>query len=244
MDFASPRRYDVVASTQDTARELAVGGAPAGTVVAANFQTQGRGRQGRKWYAPPGANVCLTAIAPTIPVASAWQVALVAGLAVCETVIRVADVRARVRFPNDVIVAGAKLAGVLVETLPADKALVIPLIGIGINVNAADFPPEVRAIATTLERVTGIHRDVVSIERALLRHLGLCWDEWIYGGLTATLARWKPLTDPDARRTLVIDGQPTLCRLHDLSPDGTLTLETPDGALQHLPAASVILGDE
>lgn len=244
MIFGEPTlRHDAVTSTQDIARNLAANGAPAGTVVTARFQTQGRGRRGRTWYAPPGANVCLTAIAPPIPAPNAWQIALVAGLAVAEAVMSAFHIR--VRFPNDVLLGGAKLAGVLVETLPAPEPTgrVVPLIGIGVNVNVAVFEPEVCAGATSLLRATGVPHDVAVVERAVLGRLGLCWDEWEHGGLAATLARWKPLADPDARRTFVLDGRPAVCRLRDLKPDGTLVIETAEGVVHTLPAASILLED-
>ena len=245
MIFGEPiLRHDVVGSTQDVARDLALNSAAAGTVVTANFQTHGRGRRGRAWYAPAGANVCLTAIAPPVPGADAWQVALVAGLAVAEGIAATAGVRTHVRFPNDVLVGGSKIAGVLVETVAGRDGCVIPLIGLGVNVNIAEFPPEVRAIATSLERVSGVHHDVVSVEQAVLRRLGLCWDEWTYGGLAATLERWKPLHDPEARRLFVLDAVPVPCRVRDLAPDGTLTIETPQSVLHRLPAAAIVFGEE
>lgn len=245
MIFGEPiLRRDEVTSTQDVARDLAADGAQAGTVVSAAYQTRGRGRRGHAWYAPPGANVCLTAIAPAVPAEDAWQLALVAGLAVAEAVTKIADVRAALRFPNDITVGGAKLSGVLIEAAPAPNGQVTPLIGIGVNVNIAEFPTEIRAIATSLERLTGVRRDPIAVEKAVLRRLDLCWGEWRHGGLAATLARWKPLVDPEARRTFVLDGQPVVCRLRDLALDGTLTIETPEGVLRDLPAAAVILGEE
>ena len=239
--FGAPiLRHHVVGSTQDVARDLAVNGAAPGTVVAARFQTNGRGRRGRVWHAPPGANVCLTAIGPPIAPNVAWQIALVAGLAACEAVRKAASpLDARVRFPNDVTIGGKKVAGVLVETVAA-----VPLIGIGINVRAALLPPEIAVLATSLEAAAGTVFDVAVVETVLLGQLSLAWDEWTWNGFSATLARWKPLTDLEARRTFLLDGCPTRCRVTDLSEDGALTLETDEGAWHKLPASAIILGDD
>ncbi len=243
MTFGEPLlRRDVVGSTQDVARELALRGGPPGAVVTARFQTRGRGRRGKTWYAPEGANVCLTAVAPPVPVAAAWQVAVVAGLAVAEAVIETAGLPARVRFPNDVLLGGAKLAGVLVETMPPADGRAVPLIGIGINVNVAEFPPEVRATATSLRKATGVPHDVAGVETALLRRLGTLWQGWECGGLVSLLPRWRSLLDPDARRTFVVDDQPVVCRVLDLAPDGTVTVETDAGRVCETPAAAVMLG--
>jgi BirA family biotin operon repressor/biotin-[acetyl-CoA-carboxylase] ligase len=189
----------------------------------------------------------LTAIGPPVALAQAWQIALVAGLAACEAVRKVASgvVDARVRFPNDVTSGGRKLAGVLVETVSAaPPANVIPLIGIGINVRAAPLPPEVAAIATSLEAETGEACLVEDVEAVLLRQMTLRWEEWLYGDFAATLARWKPLADSEARRVFIIEGHPVSCRVCDIEEDGAVLLETPAGGIRRVPAAAVVLGEE
>ena len=125
------------------ARELAARGAPAGTVVTAAEQTAGRGRQGRSWAAPPGRALTLSVVVRHLdPLLS-----LRAGLAVAD----LAGAGARVKWPNDVLVEGRKVAGVLVEGRPQERWAVI---GIGVNVAVAleDLPGELRATAGTLGR--------------------------------------------------------------------------------------------
>ncbi|HVK06998.1 MAG TPA: biotin--[acetyl-CoA-carboxylase] ligase [Armatimonadaceae bacterium] len=243
-------RYEVVGSTQDAARERALAGAPAGTVVAAEAMTAGRGRQGRAWHTPPGANVCLTAIGEPVPLPAAWQIALVGGVAACEAIreaLGEGGPTARVRYPNDVLLGGKKVCGVLVETVAApgrSAREVVPMIGIGINVKAPSepLPPEIAAVATSLEGETGRPHDVRSVEAALLRRLSEEWRVWQAGGLTAVLARWKPLLDPDARRVFVVDGVPVACRVVDLAPDGTLSIELSGvGLRRSVPAAAALM---
>jgi len=244
---ATVLRHEVVGSTQDVARELAAGGVAPGTVVTARFQTWGRGRRGRVWHAPPDANVCLTAIGPPVKASVAWQIALVAGLAACDAVRKAAPaLDARVRFPNDVTAGGKKVGGVLVETAPfaASADAVVPLIGIGINVRAAPLPPDVAVLATSLEVALGTPVEISAVESTLLRQLSLAWDEWTWNGFAATLARWKTFADPAARRTFVLDGRPTRCRVADLAQDGTLTLETDTSDVCKLNASTVVLGDD
>jgi BirA family biotin operon repressor/biotin-[acetyl-CoA-carboxylase] ligase len=130
-----------VGSTNDRARQLAAAGAPHGTLVTAYAQSAGRGRQGRTWTAPPGrALVCSIVIRDPprlLPLAAGVAVASLAG------------VEARVKWPNDVLVAGRKVAGILVEGRPQESWAVL---GIGLNValREDDFPPELREIAGTL----------------------------------------------------------------------------------------------
>ncbi len=239
--------FDTVGSTQDIARQKAREGDPPGTAISADFQTQGRGRQGRAWFAPPGANVCLTVIGEPVAPDEAWQLAAVAGVAVAEAVREAAPtVAARVRFPNDVYVGAKKLAGALIEVVPTpdrpDKST--PLIGIGVNVNipAERFPPPVRELATSLLAETGKTFSVEIVQALLFERLGFLWDEWRVRGFEATLARWGALADPDARRLFVLDGAPVLCRVADLRADGTITLVLPTGETRTVAAPQVVMG--
>ena len=130
-------------STNDRARALAEAGAPHGTLVTAGAQSTGRGRQGRSWVAPPGravlCSLLLRAYDPLLP--------LRAGLAVAD----LAGGGARVKWPNDVLLAGGKLAGVLVEARPHERWAVLG-IGVNVAVEPAQLPPDVRAGAATLGR--------------------------------------------------------------------------------------------
>jgi len=130
-------------STSDRARALAVAGAPHGTIVTAGAQTAGRGRQGRIWAAPPGrallCSLLLRAYDPLLP--------LRAGLAVAD----LAGEAALVKWPNDVLVDGRKLAGILVEARPQSGWAVLG-IGVNVAVDVDDLPPEVREGAATLAR--------------------------------------------------------------------------------------------
>lgn len=130
-----------IGSTNERARELALAGAPHGTLVTAGSQTAGRGRQGRRWEAPPGRALLLSVVVREPP----GLLPLRAGLAVAD----LAGPDALVKWPNDVLVEGRKVAGVLVEGRPAEGWAVI---GIGVNaaVEIASMPPELRERAGTL----------------------------------------------------------------------------------------------
>jgi BirA family transcriptional regulator, biotin operon repressor / biotin---[acetyl-CoA-carboxylase] ligase len=132
------RRTD---STNTRARELALRGAPDGTLVTAREQTSGRGRQGRTWTAPPGKALLCSLIIRDPPA----LLTLAAGVAVAELV----GSQAAVKWPNDVLLGGRKVAGILVEGRPQEGWAVL---GIGLNValREQDFPPELRRRAGTL----------------------------------------------------------------------------------------------
>jgi len=132
------RRTD---STNERARELAARGAPHGALVTASRQTAGRGRQGRSWVAPDGRALLCSLLLRDPP----RLLPLAAGVAVASVV----GVPALVKWPNDVLVDGRKVAGILVEGRPQERWAVV---GIGLNValQAEDFPPELRETAGTL----------------------------------------------------------------------------------------------
>jgi BirA family biotin operon repressor/biotin-[acetyl-CoA-carboxylase] ligase len=241
-------RCETVTSTQDIAKEKAISGEPAGTVITAAYQTGGRGRRGRGWFAPKGANVCMTVIGPPVSLVDAWQLALVAGAAVAEGIQAATATTPTVRFPNDILYAGMKLGGVLIETVPhRETGRVMPLIGIGVNVNVLEqsFPEDLRAKSTSLLRITSTEHSVESVQQHILDRLGVLWDAFETGSFgTSVLPCWQALADPDARRVFVIEDRQVSCRVRNLAADGTLTLETPTGDVRSFHASQVIFGDD
>jgi BirA family transcriptional regulator, biotin operon repressor / biotin---[acetyl-CoA-carboxylase] ligase len=144
MTLGAPRLHlRDTSSTNDRARELARAGAPHGTLVTAAEQSAGRGRQGRTWSAPAGRALLLSLVLRDWP----YLVPLVAALAVAD----VAGPEARVKWPNDVLLDGRKVAGILAEGRPQEGWLVLG-IGLNVAVDLADLPPELRDTAGTLGR--------------------------------------------------------------------------------------------
>lgn len=158
-------------STNERARELASAGAPSGTLVTAGVQTAGRGRQGRTWTAPPGRGLLLSLVLRDFDA----LLPLRAGLAVAD----LAGARARVKWPNDVLMDGRKVAGILVEARPQEGWAVL---GIGVNaaLEPAELPPELRETAGTLGRT-----DLEAALAELLDHLARRLAESSSGALAA-----------------------------------------------------------
>lgn len=174
MTLGRPRvHFRLTDSTNARARELAGRGAPHGTVVTAAGQSAGRGRQGRAWVAPAGRALLCSIVIHDPP----RLLPLVAGVAVAE----LAGPEAAVKWPNDVLLAGRKVAGILVEGRPQERWAVV---GIGLNValRAADFPAELRETAGTL----GLEPS--AIEPTLQRLLSTL-EQWIAADPPAVLER-------------------------------------------------------
>jgi BirA family biotin operon repressor/biotin-[acetyl-CoA-carboxylase] ligase len=147
--IGSPRvHHRLTDSTNQRAKDLAGGGAPHGTVVTADEQTAGRGRQGRSWVAPAGAAVLMSVVVRDLDEAGSL-LPLATAVAVCEAAESVAPVRSEIKWPNDVWVERRKLCGILVEGRPAAGWAVV---GIGLNVRTREdeFPEDLRDSATSL----------------------------------------------------------------------------------------------
>ena len=244
---------DEMTSTQDRARELAVdgGASAAGIMVMSLFQTAGRGRHGKTWHAPPGANVTHTYIGRPVALAELWQIAFVAGLAAADCIARFAPPEpVSLRFPNDVLISGKKVCGVLIETvtdapdIPAGYAM--PLIGIGINVlgTTHSLPPEVAVRATTIEAATGQAFAVGAVGGSLSLALSHRWNEWRTDddGFATTLTAWHARHDSSGRRAFEIDGETVSCRVVSVTPDGFAVLELPNGDTHRAAVPQIVLG--
>jgi BirA family biotin operon repressor/biotin-[acetyl-CoA-carboxylase] ligase len=166
------RRTD---STNDRARALASAGAPHGTLVTAAEQTAGRGRQGRTWSAPAGTALLMSLVLRDAPP----LLPLAAGVAVAE----VAGEGALLKWPNDVLIGGRKVAGILVEARPAEGWSVLGL-GVNVAVDPGELPPAVRGSAGTLGRAPA---EIEPLLAALLGRL----ERWLAEPAEAVLEAWR-----------------------------------------------------
>lgn len=155
--FREVRWFTEIDSTNQYVLDEAVAGAPEGLVAVADLQTAGRGRLGRRWEAPSGSSLLASVLLrPSLPMGSLHLVTAAAGVAAARAVLRLAGILAGLKWPNDLVVNGRKLAGVLAETLPG-PALVL---GMGLNVRWESFPAELAGSATAcnLESETEIRQ--------------------------------------------------------------------------------------
>ena len=208
-------RVQVLAETDSTnavVAERARAGEPAGLVVVAESQTAGRGRLDRSWVSPPRAGLTFSVLLRPDPTLLAWQ-SLLGGVAVARAVREVAQVDAVLKWPNDVLVDGKKLCGLLAE-VPVSGAVVL---GIGLNVTTrADELPHDGA--TSLQLVGAVTVDREPLLKAVLRHLARPADRGDYRALCSTIGRRVRLElpggtavegvadDVDTGGRLVVDG--------------------------------------
>jgi BirA family transcriptional regulator, biotin operon repressor / biotin---[acetyl-CoA-carboxylase] ligase len=176
---------DRTGSTNDVGRALAAAGAPAGTLVLAEEQTAGRGRQGRTWVAPRGRALTLS-IVVRADAGALGLLPLTVAVAVCEACERVASVRCEVKWPNDVWVDERKVAGILVEARPQEGWAVL---GIGLNVDTSEpeLAEELRDTATSLRIATGGEVGRARALAALLDRLA----DWLGAGRERLLRAYR-----------------------------------------------------
>jgi len=165
-------RYEQVTTTMDIAAELAAQGAPAGTVVLAEEQTEGRGREGRRWFAPPGTSLLFTVIArPPFAVVQDERLSVRVAEHVAAAIRRTCGLQPTIKEPNDLLVGGRKLVGILLQSRVRSETLEYLLIGIGINVNVpAEQLPLPTATSLLVELGHPVDRE--ALLRAVLDELG------------------------------------------------------------------------
>ena len=170
------REYRFVERTASTQRLLGEDD-PEGAVVVADEQTEGRGRLGRQWLAPAGTSLlCSILLRPSVEPAVLPGLSLVAGRTCAEAIAEVAGLEPEVKFPNDVLVAGRKVAGILAE---ATEGRVVLGIGINVRQKPGQLPADPRTPATSLLVETGREIDRGDLLVALLGHLELRYDAWL-----------------------------------------------------------------
>jgi BirA family biotin operon repressor/biotin-[acetyl-CoA-carboxylase] ligase len=238
-------------STNDEAWEALAAGAPDGTVVVADAQTRGRGRGGRSWHTAPGKALALSVLLHEgCDRRRLGLLPLAAGLAVAQA-LESLGARATLKWPNDVLLAGRKVAGVLCESrraqvppgsrpLPGGGPFDAAVVGVGVNVaqSPADFPPDLADSASSLA-VAGIAADREGVAAAILNALEPLWDALREGARGRLLKAWSARAafwgHPVAVRT---PGGEVRGVARGLDADGALVLVLPDGA-----ETAVLAGD-
>ncbi len=143
--------FPAIASTQDEATRLAHAGAPEGTLVVAGRQTRGRGRVGRTWFSPAGAGLYASVVLrPPAPPAQWPALSVLAGVAVVEELQRQGVAGARLKWPNDALIEGRKVAGILTDAFP-DAGFAVLGIGLNASFQGVEVPPDLAEVATDLE---------------------------------------------------------------------------------------------
>jgi BirA family biotin operon repressor/biotin-[acetyl-CoA-carboxylase] ligase len=196
--FGSPLVYAAeVTSTNDIAARLADAGAGEGTTVVAEAQTAGRGRHGRVWCSPPGAGLyASTIVRPDRPAAAepgSALLTLMAGVALADAIREATGLGVDIKWPNDLVVARRKLAGILAEGAAQGTSLEYIVLGFGINLRPAAYPPDVAARATSIETELGRPVDRGALLARALVNLSRVRTAIAENRTAAVIERWRTL---------------------------------------------------
>lgn len=234
--------YQKVGSTNQIALDLACKGYPEGTLVVAEEQTAGRGRWRRPWHSSPGKGLLFSLILrPQILPSHLPQITLVAGVSTARAVHRQTEVKAGIKWPNDLIYQGKKFCGILVEGTGKASCLVL---GIGINVNQErdDFPSQLQDTATSLRIIKGEEVQRGPLLQGILQILEEDYERYCRLGFSYARQHWLQYEAILGRRVqLVIGEQEFLGQAVGLSEDGALILRLPSGEEIRCSAGEVTL---
>ena len=234
-----------VDSTQRVARELARAGAPEGTTVIAERQSAGRGRLGRQWHSPAGVSLyCSIVLRPPLAPSAVPQLALVAGAAVAAAVAEETGLSPGIKWPNDVLLGGRKVAGILVEMDAEVERVHHVIAGIGVNLNAPEtaFPPALRAKAGSLRLATGRRVDRAAFTGRLLAALEARYGRFVARGFSSVRAEWEAYSVLTGAEVRVASPEGELAgRVLGLDDDGALRLRRPGGGVVRVVAGEVTL---
>lgn len=233
--------YPVVDSTNRVARELAREGCPEGTVVVADKQTAGRGRLGRRWFSPEGRNLYFSVVLrPRISPTYLYHATMLAAVSVCEA-LRNRGIDALIKWPNDVYVRGRKICGVLNEAELSGSRAEFVVLGVGVNVNieSGEFPPDVRDIATSLFEETGERHKRSELLAEILSSMDRWYKKLRRGDVWELFSFWRRNNYLIGRR-IEVDG-----RLKGdavgITPLGELIVRVEDGSITTVAAGDIKL---
>ena len=218
-----------VDSTNTRLKELARQGAPQGTVVAALRQTGGRGRLGRSFSSPPGGLYLSILWRPEFPPEKASRLSCAGALAACAAIEEVCGVSPDIKWPNDLLLGGKKISGILTEASWQGEGRSFVIVGTGINVNTRSFPEELRDIASSLYLETGKSWELERLASAFVARLDSVYEGWgEEGGAFIEEYRRRCITPG---REVLIDHEGSRAKVRALAveEDYSLLIQWPDG---------------
>lgn len=236
---------DSVDSTQKIAIKLAVNGVPEGTAVIAEEQLLGRGRMDRRWHSPKYTGIWMSLILrPTIPIYKTPQLTLITAVAIVQAIEEMTNLKPQIKWPNDILMNGKKVTGILTELqAEADKVSSI-IIGIGINVNqkTEDYPPELQDIATSLLIEQGEPVNRAALIRAVFTKMEQLYFLYLEKGFTPIKLLWEGYAISIGKRIVArtltgnIEGI-----AKGITEDGVLIIEDDTGEIHQIYSADIEL---
>lgn len=218
-------------STNTRAKDLAVRGAPEGTLAVCEKQTKGKGRKGRTWFSPSQGGVYISLILrPTISPSEAPKITLLTAVVVAETLRPLTGLNVIIKWPNDILINGKKIAGILTEMSTEMDAIDHIVVGLGLNVNTPDFPDDIKEKATSIFIETSKHFPRVGFIQEYLKWYEKYYEIFKKTGFEPVIKRWKELTNMIGKRiTVEMISKKYSGEVQDIDKDGVLILRDNKG---------------
>jgi BirA family biotin operon repressor/biotin-[acetyl-CoA-carboxylase] ligase len=238
--------YTSVPTTMPLAHDMAALGTPDGTALVADEQTAGRGRRGRQWHAPSGSAIlCSLVLRPPLPPGDLFPLTAAVGVGLCVGVERATGLHPQIKWPNDLLLNGGKLAGLLAESRFVGSGVAHVIVGFGLNVavRAEDLPPVTGAIPpTSLAIVLDYAPDHLALLAALLGAIDDTYDRLWRGEADAVWADWRSrLAGIGETVRVETEAGPLVGTFADVARDGALLLATERGT-ERIVAGDVVIG--
>jgi len=232
------RVFEETTSTNDVIERLARDNVKEGVVVFAESQTKGRGRLGRKWTSPSRKGLWLSILLrPAIRPVAATQLTIAAATALFRAIHSQTAVTPEIKWPNDILIQGRKVAGILTEMSAELDRVKYIILGIGVNVNTApaEFPAELRKLATSLRAESGQRHNRAALAVAIMRELDHDYERLREGHFEAIADEWEKHCSTLGRQVSIHAGnRKILGRAESLDADGALLLRTQHGNLERI----------
>lgn len=232
---------ETVDSTQIIAQRLGLEGVPEGTVVIAEEQIGGRGRLNRVWHSPKGTGIWMSIILrPNIPIPKTPQLTLMTAVAIVQAIQDCTSIEAHIKWPNDILVNGKKLTGILTELQAEADRVHSVIIGIGINVNQKEFPEELKSIATSLLMEKGEPINRADLIRSVFTRMEKLYTIYLEKGFEPIKLLWESYAISVGKRVTArtFSGSITGKAL-GITEDGVLKIEDDEGFVHHIYSADI-----
>lgn len=222
-------------SSNEIAKALAREGMKEGTVVICEEQSRGRGRLSREWFSPRGGIWCSVLLKPALTPGEAPLLGFASALSIAKSIRKLYSIDAQLKWPNDVLIGNKKVAGVLVEVEAEVDTINFAVVGMGIDANFSSdkFPPEVRAIATTLRDELGRNVSREELLAEVLNEMEAHYTGLLRGAKHELIAEYRSLCSTLGREVRVVQREREIVgKALDIEMDGSLVLLTPMGSIR------------
>jgi BirA family transcriptional regulator, biotin operon repressor / biotin---[acetyl-CoA-carboxylase] ligase len=235
--FYSP----AVRSTQAEAHRIAGEGAEDGTLVIADLQEGGKGRLGRVWHSPSGTGIWMSLLLrPKLELHQCPQLTLVAAVAVVEAIRKYTGLQVAIKWPNDILLDGKKICGILTELNAEATVVNYIIIGIGINVNTPSFPAELQSVATSLRIEGGQDFSRVQLVQRILERFESLYVAYLEEGFASLKERWESFATSVGQRIIARQIHGTVEGLAlGIDQDGSLLIQKEDGGIEKVYSADI-----